>query len=138
MQLYHHDNGDLEFRRRDIVGQSVTEFNDRNEPIRAWLDLFKCLYPFGGYRGISGDAVQLAYGRHFHLEIHNILAENERPPDDNSLENPFTSAIAELRGYLLTKTKKPKSIWDKLTIILGSAVGIEMVLWGIMIYVSRH
>jgi hypothetical protein len=138
MQLYHHDNGDLEFRRRDIVWQSVTEFNDRNEPIRAWLDLFQVLYPFNGYKGIPGDAVQIAYGRHFFLEPHDILADELKPKDDGDLSSPFISKIANLRGFLLAKAKKPKSIWDKLTVILGASVILEMILWGIMIYVSRH
>jgi len=137
MQLYHHDNGDLEFRKREIVGQSVTEFNDRSEPVRAWIDLFQTLYPFNGYKGISGDAVQLAYGRHYHLELHNIMTKEDRPPDDGSLKSPFITKIAQLRGFLLSKAKKPKSIWDRLTMILGASLLLEMVLWGLMIYVRK-
>jgi hypothetical protein len=138
MQFYHHDNGDLEFRRRDIVGQSVTEFNDRNEPVKAWIDFFQTLYPFNGYKGIPGDAVQLAYGRHYHLELHPILDKESAPPDDGKLDSTFVSNVAKLRGFLLAKAKKPKSIWDKLTVILGACVILEMVLWGVMIYVSRR
>ena len=35
MQLYHHDNGDLEFIRREIIGQSATEFDYNREPKRS-------------------------------------------------------------------------------------------------------
>jgi hypothetical protein len=137
MQLYHHDNGDLECRRLKIVGQSATEFNDRNEPVRAWYDLFQSLYPFNGYKSIPADGIQLAYSRNYHLEIHPILKGEFKPPEDGTLINPFLTLIAELRAFLLAKAKKPKSLWDKLTIILGLAVVMEMIIWGIMAYVSK-
>lgn len=137
MQLFHHDNGDLEFRRLKVVGQSATEFNDRNEPVRAWYDLFQLLYPFNGYKSIPGDGVQLAYNRNYHLELHPILPEKEKPPEDGTLKSDFITTIAELRAFLISKAKKPKSLWDKLTIILGVSVVLEMVIWGILAYASK-
>ena len=131
MQLYHHDNGDLEFVRRTIVGESATEFDDTGEPKNSWWDPFATLYPFDGYKGLPADAVQLAYGRHYHLEIHNILSEELSPPDNDSMLNPFITAIAEARCVELTKTAKPRTIYATLTLILGAGFIIELVIWGI-------
>lgn len=140
MQLYHHDNGDLEFRRLNIVGQAVTEFDETNMPKNAWIDFLKSLYPFSGYKGIPADAVQLAYGRHFYLELNgqNILTPEEKPPNEDSINSPYITAIAEDRAVQLAQAKKPHSTWEKLTIILGIGFIIEMILWGIRIYTSRN
>ena len=136
MQLFHHDNGDLEFIRRKIVGESATEFDDTGDPKRSWIDYYQTLYPFNGYKGIPADAVQLAYSRHFHLEIHDILSDEQRPPDGNSMNTPFITAIAEARAIEITKAAKPRTIYEKLTWILGSALLIEMLIWGIS-YATR-
>lgn len=136
MQLFHHDNGDLEFIRRKIVGESATEFDNTGDPKRSWIDYYQTLYPFNGYKGIPADAVQLAYSRHFHLEIHDILADEQRPPDGNSMNTPFITAIAEARAIEITKAAKPRTIYEKLTWILGSALLIEMLIWGIS-YATR-
>ena len=79
-QLYHYDNGDVEFIRRPLIGGSPTELDDSGNPTRSWIDYFETLYAFDGYGNIPADTVQLAYGRHFHLEIHDILSEEIRPP----------------------------------------------------------
>ena len=131
MQLYHYDNGDLEFIKRKIVGESATEFDNTGVPKRSWWDPYATLYPCDGYKGIPIDAVQLAYGRHFHFEIHNILSEEQRPPDGDSMNTPFISAIAEARAAEITKSAKPRTIYEKLTWILGAALLIEMLIWGI-------
>lgn len=131
MQLFHHDNGDLEFIKRDIIGESATELDETKSPKRSWIDYYQTLYPFNGYRGISADIVQLAYSRHFHLEIHDILTDEQRPPDGDSMNNPFITAIAEARAIEISKAKKPRSIYEKLTILLGAALIIEMLIWGI-------
>jgi len=131
MQLYHHDNGDLEFIKRDIIGESATELDDTKSPKRSWIDYFQTLYPFNGYKGVSADSVQLAYSRHFHLEIHDILPDDKRPPDGDSMNNPFITAIAEARAIELNKAKKPRTIYEKLTLILGTCLVIEMLIWGI-------
>jgi hypothetical protein len=138
MQLFHHDNGDIEFIRRPIVGQSATEFNEHAEPERAWLDLYQTIYPFNGYKSIPADGIQLAYSRHYYMNVHPLLSKSMRPPEDGNIRNPYLTKISDTQGQLVAKAKKPRSIWDKLTVILGSAVILEMVLWGIMIYVSRH
>lgn len=131
LQLYHHDNGDLEFIKRDIIGQASVEKDNTSEPVRSWLDFYQTLYPFDGYKGISADAVQLAYGRHFHLEIHDILSDEQRPPDDDAMDSPFITSIAEARAIQITKTAKPRTVWEKLTWILGAALFAEILLWGI-------
>ena len=131
MQLFHHDNGDLEFIRRKIVGESATEFDNTDDPMRSWIDYFQTLYPFNGYKNIPADAIQLAYPRHFHLEIHDILSEEQRPPDGDSMDTPFITAIAEARASEITKTPKPRTIWEKLTWILGLALLMEILIWGI-------
>lgn len=130
-QLYHHDNGDLEFVKRDIVGNSLTELNDNEEPLRSWIDYYQTLYPFDGYKGIPADNVQLAYGRHFHLEIHDILPDDIRPPEDMKMDSPFMSSIAEARAIEISKSKRPKSIYEKMTYILGAALILELLVWGI-------
>ncbi len=131
LQLYHHDNGDLEFIKRPIMGESSVEIDNTGEPIRAWLDKFQTLYPFDGYGKVPADAVQLTYGRHFFLELHNILPDIERPPEDNAMDNPFITAIAEARAIEVTKSAKPRTIYEKLTWILGAALFIELLIWGI-------
>ena len=136
MQLYHHDNGDLEFIRREIIGESTTEFDNTRMPIRSWWDPFATLYPFDGYKGIPADTIQLAYGRHFHLEIHDILPDDLRPPADDSMDSPFISAIAEARCVELTKSAKPRTIYEKLTLILGAGFIIELLIWGLS-YATR-
>lgn len=132
MQLYHHENGDLEFIKRPVVGESVTEFDNTGDPKRSWIDYYETLYPFNGYEGVPADAVQLAYGRHFHLEIHNILNAEKRPPDtDSMVNNKFISAVAESRAMEIAKTAKPKVIYETLTLILGSGFIIELLIWGV-------
>lgn len=133
MQLYHYDNGDLEFIRREIVGESATEFDNTKTPIRSWWDPFATLYPFNGYKGIPADAVQLAYGRHFHLEIHDILSAEQRPPDGDSMDTPWITAIAEARCVEITKAARPKTLYEKLTTILGAGFIIEILIWGLSI-----
>jgi hypothetical protein len=132
MQLYHHENSDLEFIKRPVVGESVTEFDDTGDPKRSWIDYYETLYPFNGYEGVPADAVQLAYGRHFHLEIHDILKDDKRPPDtDSMINNVFITAVAESRAMELAKTAKPKTVYEKLTLLLGSGFIIELIIWGV-------
>lgn len=131
MQLYHHDNGDLEFIRRNIIGQSASEIDNTGDPKRSWIDYYQTLYPFNGYKRIPADAVQLAYGRHFHLEIHDILSEEQRPPEGDAMDIPFITSIAEARAAEITRAAKPHTMWEKLTWILGLALLIELLIWGI-------
>ena len=136
MQLYHHDNGDIEFIPRHIIGESATELNKDGTPNRSWIDYFQTLYQFDGYKNIPAEAIQLAYSRHFHLEIHNILPEDKRPPDGDSMNNAFITAIAETRAVEINKAKKPHTIYEKMTYLLGSVVIMEMLIWGIS-YATR-
>lgn len=136
MQLFHYDNGDLEFIRREIIGESTTEFDSSHIPKNSWWDPFAPLYPFDGYKGIPADAIQLAYGRHFHLEIHDILPEKQRPPDGDSMDTPWIAAIAEARCVEITKSAKPRTIYHTLTLILGAGFIIELLIWGLS-YVTR-
>lgn len=131
LQLFHHDNGDLEFIKRTIIGESATEIDNTGSPKRSWIDYYQTLYPFDGYKGVPADAVQLAYSRHFHLEIHNILKPEQRPPDNNALDSPFISAIAESRAIEITKSAKPRTIYETLTLILGASLALEIIVWGI-------
>lgn len=136
MQLFNHDNGDLEFIRRPIVGQSATELDETSDPKRSWVDYYQTLYPFDGYKGVPADAIQLAYSRHFHLEIHDILDENLRPPAGDKMDSPFLSSIAESRAVEVAKNTKPKTIYEKMTMLLGAALLIELLIWGIA-YATR-
>ena len=131
IQLFHHDNTDLEFITRDIVGESATEFDNTKEPVDSWWDPYATLYPCDGYKNIPAGAVQIAYGRHFHLEIHDILSEEQRPPNENSMDTPWITAIAEARCVEITKAAKSKTIYETITKILGGALIIEMLIWGI-------
>lgn len=131
MQLFHHDNGDLEFIRRPIVGQAVAEYDNTMSPLRAWIDYYQTLYHFDGYKGVPADAVQLAYPRHFHLELHDILPDSMRPPDDNAMDSPFITAISESRAVEITKSAKPRTVYEKLTWILGAAIFVELIVWGV-------
>lgn len=130
IQLFHHDNTECEFKKRDIVGESATEFDSTGEPVDSWWDPYAVLYPFDGYRGIPAGVVQMAYGRHFHLEIHDILKEEQRPPAENSMDTPWIAAIAEARCVEITKAAKPHSIYATLTLILGAGFIIELLIWG--------
>lgn len=131
MQLFHYDNGDLEFIRRRLIGGSPTELDDGGHPHQSWIDHYQTLYPFDGYKTIPGDAVQMAYGRHFHMEIHDILNDDDRPPETSELDHPFISAIAEARAVEITRTAKPHSTYDRLMLILGTALILEFIIWGI-------
>jgi len=75
--------------------------------------------------------LQLAYGRHFHLEIHDILEDDERPPETSELDSPFISAIAEARAVEIARTAKPHSTYDRLILFLGIGLILEFVIWGI-------
>lgn len=137
MQLFHYDNGDREFIRRRILGQAATEFDNSGDPKRSWVDYYQTLYRFNGIPGISADAVQLAYERHFHLELHDILPDGLRPPHDDSMCSPYIAAIANARVIEITKSAKPRTIYQTLTYILGAALFVELIIWGLAIYVSR-
>jgi len=137
MQLFHHDNGDLEFVRRDIIGQSATELDETGDPKRSWLDVFQTLYPFNGYKSLPADAVQLAYSRHFHLEIHDILSEEARPPEAVSIQHPYVSAIADSRVLEITKAAKPKTIYDKMFWVLSTALFVELLIWGVVYAITK-
>ena len=105
--------------------------DDSANPTRSWIDYFETLYAFDGYRKIPADAVQLAYGRHFHLEIHDILSDEIRPPATTELDNYFISAIAEARAVEITKSAKPHSTYDRLILFLGIGFVMELIIWGI-------
>ena len=131
MQLYHHDNGDIEFIKRRIIGESASEIDNTGVACRSWWDPYATLYPFDGYKNIPMGSLQLAYGRHFHLEMHNILPEEQRPPDGDAMDTPFITAIAEARALEVTKSAKPRTMYEKLTWILGAALIVELIIWGI-------
>lgn len=128
-QLFHHDNGNLEFRKLDIVGQSVTQFDPTGEPLASWFDPYEGLYPFNGYGNVPADAVQPAYSRSCHLEIHDILHDDLKPPNskDTNAKN-FYGWIADDRGNQIATTKKPRSIYDKLTLVFSIALILEIIL----------
>ena len=130
-QLYHYDNGDLEFVKRPLVGGSPTQLDKAGNPRRSWIDYYQCLYPFDGFQGISADAVQLAYGRHYHMEVHDILSDDIRPPESDKLNDPYITAIAEARAVEITKTANPHSSYDRLILFLGIGLVLEFVIWGI-------
>lgn len=136
LQLYHHDNGDLEFIKRRIVGESVAQYDETDNPTAAWIDFYETLYPFNGYGGVGADAVQLAYGRHFHLEVHDILDDEKRPPDSDVVDNDYISGIADARGMELVKNIKPKTVYEKMTILLGSALILEILIWGVALAIK--
>ena len=131
MQFYHHDNSDLEFIRRKIVSESATEFDNTGTPKNSWWDPYATLYPFDGFKNIPADVIQIAYGRHFHLEIHDILSDEQRPPDTDAMNTPWITAIAEARCVEITKSAKPRTIYEKLTLILGTGFIIELLIWGL-------
>lgn len=133
MQLYHHDNGDLEFRRLKIIGQAACDIDDKGDPKASWIDFLQTLYPFDGYKNIPADAVQPAYGRHYHLELHNILPEDLRPSDNGTLDCDYISAVADTRASEINKAPKPRTIWEKVTLGLMGAVFLELIIWGIQI-----
>ena len=137
MQLYHHDNGKREFIRREVVTQSVIERDDTGQAINSWDDFFQNSYYFGGYGSVVSDAVQPAFSRHFHWEIHNVLPEGIRPPDGDLRGSTYISAVADNRGSELMRGRRPRTIYEKMTLILGTALICEMLLWGIAIYVNR-
>ncbi len=136
LQMHFHDNGNVEFRKREIVGQSSTEFDNTREPILAWLDKNQTLYQCEGYGNIPADACQLTCSRYFFLELHNILSEEEKPPEDGALDSPFLAAIAESRAIQVSKTKKPRTVYEKLTLWLGASLVLEIIVWGIRYAVS--
>ena len=131
MQLFHYDNGDLEFIRRPLIGGSPTELDSSGKPFQSWIDHYQTLYPFDGYGKLPSNAIQMAYGRHFHMEIHDILKDEDKPPETSELNHPFISAIAEARAVEITRTANPHSSYDKLMVILGIALILEFVIWGI-------
>jgi len=131
MQLFHHDNGDLEFIKRKIIGESASEIDNTGAVKNSWWDPYATLYPFDGYKNTPADAIQMAYGRHFHLEIHNILPDEQRPPNSDAMNHPWITGIAEARAVEITKAARPKTIYEKLTLILGVALIIELLVWGI-------
>jgi len=132
-QMFYCDDSDIEFRVRPIIGASVIQKDNTGEPVAAWSDFFQTLYPFDGYMGIPGGAIQLAYGRHFHLEIHDILSEEIRPPDDDAMDSPYIAHVAESRAIQLAKAAKPRTVYEKLTMILGGGLILEFLLWGLQI-----
>ena len=131
MQLFHYDNGDLEFIRRPLIGGSPTELDKAGNPQQSWIDYYQTLYPFDGYKSIPGDALHMAYGRHFFMEMHDILKDEDKPPETSELDHPFISAIAEARAVEITRTAKPNSSYDKLMLILGTGLILEFIIWGI-------
>lgn len=131
MQFFFYDNNDVEFIRRPLVGGAPTALDAENRPVESWVDYFQELYPFDGYRNIPADAVQLAYGRHFFLEIHDILEDDNKPTDKTEIDDPYISAIAEARAVEINRTSKTQTNYDKLMIILGVALILEFIIWGI-------
>lgn len=131
LQMHFYDNGNVEFRYRDIVGQSSTEFDQTKEPVLSWLDRFETLYQCEGYKNIPRDAVQLTCSRYILLELHDILQQKDRPPEDGSLDHPYLSNIADDRAIQVSKLKKPRTIYEKLTLWLGLALILEIIVMGV-------
>lgn len=136
LEVYHEDNGDINFVYHDIIGRSTSEYDETGLSKRSWSDFYKNLYHFNGYENIRADAVKPTFGRAFHLEIHDVLNDDERPPEGNKLNSPFMTAVAEDRFNDIARSKKPRTMYEKLTLMLGAALFIELLIWGIS-YATR-
>ena len=132
---YHcYDNGDREFIYRPIIGAGVSHVDSAGVPQLSWADFYQTLYPFPGYKDIPADAVQLTYDRHYFMEIHDILDAALKPPDlsaEDAGGNDYFSRIAEERCAEIQGKLNPKVKWAFMTKILGAALIMEMVVWGI-------
>ncbi len=134
--LHHYDNGDLEFIKRPIVGESTQEFNNENYPIKAWADYFEPLSPCNGYKDIGADAIQLTNERHFSFEVHDILSNDRRPPEAGQEKDNFISAIADARGMEVLRTTRAKSVYEKLTLIGGAVIILQVLGWGVSLAIK--
>jgi hypothetical protein len=132
-QCYHHDNGDIEYIPRIIIGQACHEIDDKGDPVASWADFYQNNYPFNGYKNVPSCAIAPAFGRHYHLELHNVLPDELRPKDDGTLDCDYISVVADTRASEINKAPKPRTIWEKVTIALMGAVFIELIIWGIQI-----
>lgn len=131
MHLY--DNGDIEFKHRELIGIANCDVQPvTNKPISSWIDYYQTLYPFEGYGGLPADMIQITYDRHFFLELHDLVPDDLKPPNDDAMNTPFISAIADARALEITKTSKPKQSYEKITWALIGCLFCEIMMWIIL------
>lgn len=130
-QLFIRDDGKLTFRRLDIMDASIVEKDKNKKPVKGWMDKYKMLFPFDGYRNIPAGSVSIGFDRSPLLDIWGILEDEEKLPVNAGLKHPLIQDVARNRMYKIDTTAKPNKMNDYIAIFCGAGMIIEII--GIML-----
>jgi len=138
-QVIIRDDANATFRQLDIVDALVVETKQDNknkdDPAFGWIDDFRTLWPFKGFKSIPAGSVQVACYRTPLLDVWGILPEDSRIKDNKKLnEQPVLRDIARSRRRKLERTVKGKNYNNIIVIFCGTGMLIEIV--GMLIRVA--
>lgn len=136
IQLLNHDDGTFEFRQVEIEDATMLEKKDE-EVYKAWPHFYGLQYPFYGYKNISAGMVSICFDRDIIVDEFNILADSEKPAKGNSLVKDWITKKAESRRYKMQNKPTNMLLLDKISIFLGSAIIIQLLIIGLAVGLGR-
>lgn len=137
-QLFFHDDGSFEFKRREFIDSCLVEKRD-NVAIKAWKHFYSLDMPFPGYRNLPAGTVSLAFNRDFILDPFEKVPVSEAPNTGKPVKNDdrkireWTSQVAESQRYKVMNKPGNLLLWDKITMFLGAGFILELVAFGISV-----
>jgi hypothetical protein len=113
----------------------VQKKNDSVE--KAWKHFFGTEKKFPGYNKIHADMVTLGYDRDFILDPFNQIKETSSPNGGKPVKTEagirvWTSQVAESQRYKVMNKPGSNMVVNKVTMWLGIALVLELLVWGIM------
>jgi hypothetical protein len=132
--LHFYDDDSFQFIKREVDSASLVEKKD-NKVVRAWRHFFNAEKHFDGFKNMRAGNITITCGRDFILDPFNQIPEGATPAagkpkkDDASIKK-WTSEVAEAQRYIVMNKPSNMLIYDKITMFLGIAFILEVLLFG--------
>lgn len=141
-QLHFYDDHSFEFRKRPVEDSCLVEKQDNNI-VKAWKHFYGTEMRFDGYGKLKPDGVTLSFDRDFIFDPFNKVPDITKIRGGKPLSNEgsikaYCSSIAEGQRYKVMNKPGNMLLINKITLFLGAALVMEILLWGAMFVINRY
>lgn len=136
-QLMFFDDGSFKFRKMPFEDSCLVE-KKNNEVEKAWAHFYGAELRFDGFKNMRADMVTLSFNRDFILDPFNKVKVATTPnggkpgKGDDDIKK-WTGAIAEGQRYKVMSKAGNMLLVNKITLFLGSALILEVIMMGLII-----
>ena len=136
MVVHLFDDNTFDFETKPVDRSFFVE-KKNGEIVAGWKDSYALRKVFPGYAKIKSGLVTLIYPRDIILDLFNQAPKHEKPAEHALLSHPYFTKIAENTLNDIQSHNKQLSSLDRLILILGAALAVEMIGFFLVIMSSR-